>query len=342
MESNYGPKLKPSELRDFLLECMETGTPVMIWGYPGGGKSSIVNQIALSKKRLLHDIRVSQLESVDLRGLMRINAEGRTEWCPPVFLPKEENSVLLLDELNSGRPEVFAALYQLVLDGKVGEYRLPKGCWVVGTGNREGDRSIVNRMPVALELRFAHCELIYDQLDLEYWFIKTNQPIELVAWNRFRPDRMAAYDPTSPDKGKPVPRQWVSGAGFIKSYHQHKDLTRLTRAISSCVGEPDALECAAFIEDWKLLPDPRKVLAAPEKAQIPKKLSVLVSLGAALAKYVDKETVSAFYTYAGRLKDAGHAEHAVSMIQDALTRTPALQETAACSKWRVENGHLYA
>jgi MoxR-like ATPase len=293
------------------------------------------------RKRKTFDIRASQIESIDLRGCMRIKND-RTEWCAPVFLPSEENCIINLEELNSARPEVFAAFYQLVLDRRLGEYILPKGTWIVASGNRETDRSVVNRMPVALELRFMHCELIYDQNCQELWMIRTGQPIEMVAWNRFRPDRMAYYDPAEKSKGKPVPRQWEQVGKFVKLYHANKDLQRLQRSAAACVGEPDAIEFTAFIEDYKDLPDPRKVLADPAKAKIPKKLSVLVALTAALAKLVNETTAAAFFAYAERLMGESHTEHAIAMTNDAYTRSPKIKETVANSQWQVKYGHLYA
>ncbi|MCY4191208.1 MAG: hypothetical protein OXD42_07795 [Rhodospirillaceae bacterium] len=38
---------------------------------------------------------------------------------------------------------VQAALYQLVLDRKVGEYELPDGASVIACGNRKSDRGII-------------------------------------------------------------------------------------------------------------------------------------------------------------------------------------------------------
>ena len=48
---------------------------------------------------------------------------------------------------------VQAALYQLVLDRKVGEYELPEGAVLIACGNREIDRGVVHRMPTALAAR---------------------------------------------------------------------------------------------------------------------------------------------------------------------------------------------
>ncbi len=71
-------------------------------------------------------MRLSQLDPVDLRGVPAIKND-QTVWMPPVFFPKDPNSqgILFLDELNAAPPSVQAAIYQLVLNRRMGEYLLP-------------------------------------------------------------------------------------------------------------------------------------------------------------------------------------------------------------------------
>ena len=49
----------------------ETGhhTPVMLWGPPGVGKSQMVAQVAETNNIPVIDIRLSQMEPSDLRGI---------------------------------------------------------------------------------------------------------------------------------------------------------------------------------------------------------------------------------------------------------------------------------
>jgi MoxR-like ATPase len=78
-------------------------------------------------------VRLSQLDSVDLRGIPSIK-DSRTVWMPPIFLPTEGVGILFLDELNSAPPSVQAAIYQLMLDRKIGEYSMPEGWRIVCAG----------------------------------------------------------------------------------------------------------------------------------------------------------------------------------------------------------------
>ena len=85
------------------------------------------------------------------------------------FLPPSDDPgrwLINLEELPSAVPMVQAALYQLVLDRKVGEYELPEGASLIACGNRETDRGVVHRMPTPLASRFVHLEI---RVDAEDW-----------------------------------------------------------------------------------------------------------------------------------------------------------------------------
>jgi len=330
--------MKPSQLKEALQIMIKADQPVMIWGPPGSGKSSIVYQTADHLKRKVYEIRATLIDPVDLRGLMQI-VNGRTVWCPPIFLPSEEDCILFIDELPTAPPLVQAALYQLILDRKLGEYELPKGTRIIAAGNRETDRAAVQRMPTPLANRFTHLELEFDNKDLEAYMIEKNWPIELVAWNRFKPSRMSAFNPLATEKAQPTPRSWEFVGKIINTT---RDPFMLYELVKGTVGQADSLEFCAFIEDWKLLPDPRKILTDPDSAEVPNKISVLFSLCAALAKMVSNGQTSAFFKYAEKLKGKGYADHAAAMIHDATNRNPDLKETAGYISWVTKHGKLYA
>ena len=145
--------LKPSELTDTLSVLVEARQPAMIWGPPGCAKSQIAQQIASLAKRIYVDVRALLLDRVDLMGIPWRDEHGRTRWAPPSFLPPSDDTRLWLvnlEELPSAVPMVQAALYQLVLDRKCGEYELPEGASLIACGNRESDRGVVHRMPTPL------------------------------------------------------------------------------------------------------------------------------------------------------------------------------------------------
>lgn len=153
---------------------VQTVTP-FIWGKPGIGKSDTIRQICEKMGIDFIDLRLSQLESADLRGIpVPVESEGISKWFPPEFLPfkgikryEGTSGILLLDELNRARPDVLQAAFQLVLDRKVGMHELLDSWYIVAAGNLgEEDKTDVVEMDSALKNRFIHFHV---DVDLKVW-----------------------------------------------------------------------------------------------------------------------------------------------------------------------------
>ena len=76
----------------------------MLWGAPGIGKSQIIAQVASAHDVDIIDIRLSQMEPSDLRGIPFKNGE-LVDWSIPSLLPDEKRhgkqGILFLDEITS-------------------------------------------------------------------------------------------------------------------------------------------------------------------------------------------------------------------------------------------------
>jgi MoxR-like ATPase len=132
--------MKPSALFEGLHALISQRVPLHIWGACGVGKSQIVAQVAKSLSYRFIDIRAVQRGPVDLRRLPRITAD-RAEWAPPKFLPPGVDGILFLDELTSAPQMTQAGCYQLVLDDRLREYRLPDGWAVIAAQPLRSSRS---------------------------------------------------------------------------------------------------------------------------------------------------------------------------------------------------------
>ena len=71
--------MKPWKLYEALHALIADRVPLHIWGACGVGKSQIVSEVANDLDYDSLDVRVVQLDPVDLRGLPRI-AVTQTEW----------------------------------------------------------------------------------------------------------------------------------------------------------------------------------------------------------------------------------------------------------------------
>jgi len=73
--------IQHKELKNVLKICYEKQISIFLWGACGIGKSSIVKDVAKELGISIIDVRISQLEPSDLRGLPKIdNGERRIKW----------------------------------------------------------------------------------------------------------------------------------------------------------------------------------------------------------------------------------------------------------------------
>src|SRR5512134_2662413 len=234
--------MRPSHIaqildREFQAAAAGTHTPVMLWGAPGVGKSRIIAQIAARHGVPLLDIRLSQLEPTDLRGIPFRKGE-LVEWSVPSMLPDARRhgarGILFLDELTSASPTVSAAAYQLILDRRLGEYQVPPGWAIFAAGNRQGDRGVVYAMPSPLANRFSHLTVEVNIDDWAAWAFLAGMDERLIAFLRFRPELLFDFDPAQNPVVFPTPRSWEFAHRALRKF---EGTPRLLPALQSVVGE---------------------------------------------------------------------------------------------------------
>lgn len=240
------------DLETCLEEVIAEKHPTMIWGGPGLGKSSILQQISKRNEIPLVDLRLTLYEPVDLRGAMYIR-DNRTHNSIPSILPDPDDEgfgILFLDELSSAVPLVQTAAFQLVLDRRIGDYQLPENWAVVAAGNRKEDRSVVFSMPKPLENRFTHLTLDPDLPAWKVWAYKNNISEMIIAFLTFKEECFYKLDLNS--SAFPTPRSWEA-ANRIESMSLNE--SQKLSMIAGTVGEGTMQEYNAFKSVKSRLPN---------------------------------------------------------------------------------------
>ena len=85
--------LTPSAVEGALLACALSETATFLWGPPGVGKSEIARAVATRLGKAFVDIRLSQMDPTDVRGMpYKVEEDGVTvgvDWSPPLMFPKD-------------------------------------------------------------------------------------------------------------------------------------------------------------------------------------------------------------------------------------------------------------
>jgi hypothetical protein len=277
-----GRTLTSKEASVAIKHCFNKKRPVFLWGPPGIGKSELVEEMTRDMNGYMIDLRLSQMEPTDLRGIPFYNKDtGTMDWAPPIDLPTEELAnqypvvVLFLDECNSGAPSVMAAAYQLVLNRRIGNYRLPDNVVIVAAGNRESDKGVTYRMPMPLSNRFVHFEMKVDYESWLDWAVENKIHKDVVGYISFAKQDLYDFDSKSSSRAFATPRSWTFVSELLEGNPDEKTTTNL---VAGAVGEGLALKFMAHRKVAGKLPKPEDILAGKVKELETKEVSAMYSL----------------------------------------------------------------
>jgi hypothetical protein len=272
-----------AQARKSLLKAFRVQRPLFLWGPPGIGKSELVEGITNDLGGLMIDLRLGQMEPTDIRGIPFYNKDiGKMDWAPPVELPDEEMAkdypivVLFLDELNSAAPSVQSAAYQLILNRRIGKYRLPKNVVMVAAGNRESDKGVTYRMPTPLANRFLHQEMKVDFASWQEWAVTHKIHKDVVGYLSFAKQDLYDFDSKSSSRAFATPRTWSFVSELLEE--DDSDDNTLTNLIAGTVGEGLAVKFMAHRKISGRMPQPEDILSGKVTTLDVKEVSAMYSL----------------------------------------------------------------
>lgn len=241
----------------------------MLWGTRGVGKSSIVRQVAEQLGVPLVDLRLTTIEPVDLRGaIFADDRQARTVWFPPEFLPTPDQpaGILFLDELTAADQRLQISAYSLILDRRVGNYRLPDGWQVVAAGNASFHGAVSHDMGTALADRMFHFNV---QTAIEAFLahaVACDFAPEVMAYLKVRPDKL---DDTQAQLANDhligaSPRGWEDISNVLRS-----GLSEHTKRVfvQGRIGAANAAEFFGVLRELQAAVDVVELLAARPGAE---------------------------------------------------------------------------
>jgi len=297
-------QLTSKEVRSSIMRCFAVKRPAFVWGPPGIGKSELVESICEDLGGAMYDLRLGQMEPTDIRGIPFYNRDGNgiMDWAQPVDLPQGEQLVidaieagqfeleaekgtkvkdlpivvLFLDEMNSAPPSVLAASYQLILNRRIGKYKLPDNVVILAAGNREGDKGVTFRMPTPLANRFVHFEMKVNFDDWFEWAVKNNVHKDVVGYLNFAKKDLYDFDPKGASRSFATPRSWVFVSDLIAD--DGLDPRTVTDLVAGTVGEGLAVKFVAHRKVAGQMPNPLEILEGKVSKMEIKEISAMYSL----------------------------------------------------------------
>ena len=276
---------------------------LFMWGGPGISKSSLVEQVCNQLNYKLIDVRLTQMEPTDLRGIPvpsdGDNGEVVVKWAVPDFFPKRssnsrvcdlvdsitghkyDGAIILLDELPNAPPSVQAGSYQLVLDGALGSYIVPDNVFVMAAGNRETDKGCTFRMPSPLTNRFSHIEVKVDFGDWQTHALSMGFCNNTVGYISAFPHDLYDFDPLSASRGFPTPRSWEAVSDIMYGDPNLPEQVMLG-LIAGTIGDGVAIKFLEFCKMSTQLPRSEDILNGKVKILSTKETSLMYALTTSL------------------------------------------------------------
>lgn len=252
-------------------------------GAPGVGKSQLIRQIGEKYGYKVIDIRLAQMSEVEIGGLIYPNeSRTKTVWLSPEILPDEKrdgkNTILLLDEITSCSKRVQVAAYQLILDRRIGQYKLPEGTFVIALGNREDDDGVYIQLAGPLADRF---EIHYIEPNFEDWkndyALKNDVHHWVVSYLTFKPSALHNQAQQEGNMVFATPRSWVRVSDILKF---DSDISNpvIRHKIIGNVGEAEGIQFIEFCKKHATVVTADDFINGRAQAPgAPEELSILVN-----------------------------------------------------------------
>ena len=268
--------------------------PIMIWGPPGLGKSTVVRELAQELNIGFIDVRLAQRDPVDMRGLP-VPEKDRVKWLVSSEWPRDPDSkgIIMFDELTAADRTLQVASYEFILDRRLGDlYKVPKNWYIVAAGNRVEDKAVACNMSSALANRFLHVEVKAEVPSFIKWASCNNIHNSVINFIRYRPGKLFSQENEDLQRGWPSPRSWERVSTMVKIAEKNNAKDILDYALPGLIGEPTAAEFLTFLHTRFYMVenfDIKNKLLSQEDIPMPKKVDVLYACCGAIGYFIEME-----------------------------------------------------
>ena len=350
--------LTNDEYRDTYLAlniCINARVPVILWGPPGQGKTSVIKAIAKREERALEVLLASIREPQDFAGLPSIS-NGRATLVAPDWaqrLAEDGNGILFMDEVNTAPPAVQAALLRVSLDKVAGDCALGERTSIVAAANPPEQAADGWDLAPPLANRFCHlewslpAEVVRNGLSGEWptFVVPEVSPEKLEkaileeralvgGFLTARPDLTTVLPSGTSEQGRafPTPRSWntmIEASAWVTASGLDDSVRRMV--VRGCLGPGASTEYLTYRKNTDL-PQPEQILKDPAAMKVPKRADQVFVIGVGVMHAVRNNLTADRWHAAGevleRIATEGHPDIAVSFARGWLKNRPKVARGA--------------
>jgi hypothetical protein len=326
--------MRASLLKDTIKSTFPIQRTLCIEGSPGGGKTTIVHQVAEELDIPVIERHMPTMLVEDFGILFPKEGNGLEYKLPDWFPVKgkaPDKGILLFDDRNQASSDLQKVLANICQARTLHGTPMPDGWQVISTGNRQADRAGANRVLSHLRNRETVVELETHLDDWTTWALDNGVRSEVVSFIRFRPALLHDFDAQRDQNA--TPRSWVEGVSDVLGVCPTDAEFEMFKG---AVGEGAAAEFVGFLRIFRKLPNPDAVLMNPTTADVPSDPATLYALSGALAERATEGNFERVCTYAERMP----ADFSVLTVSYASRKKPELANTQAFTKWAMKHSDV--
>jgi len=249
--------------------------PLICYGTFGVGKSAVVrdksmeiaekkskefiewNKISREKKDLvmetpekyfvLIDIRLSEFDSSDIKGLPDFKGDNSVEWKIPFWAKLLENpksdGILFFDEINLATPLVISSTYKIIHDRVFSESKINDNWLILCAGNKDEDRAYTHELASPVRDRACEVELLPPSVDdWTDWATKNGIDSRIIGFINWKPSNLHKVDFDDGQKFT-TERGWERLNTLMSGLTDYKDIDLVS---GIAIGEGISREFLAF------------------------------------------------------------------------------------------------
>lgn len=329
--------------------CLTANVPVLLWGPPGVGKSTVIHETCTQLGLHCETIIASLCEPSDFAGLPIVDQTSTPPsavMAPPGWatrlaaLPTGEG-VQFFDEVSTASPSVQAALLRPVLDKRVGDLQLPQGIRTVAAANPTAIAADGWDLKPPMANRFCHLEwdlpasIVADGFSIGWPKVTLSAPDPAVgdkalidvkrtmaAFFMRRSELVNNVPTTDAEAGRafPTPRSWEAAAKvYAVAIGTRANANTIRIVVAGCIGDTAAHEFLTYLHHLDL-PDPEALLADPDAYAVPSDRGDLVyaiaaSVSFAATNHKSPERWNAWGMILAKTAEAQHADVAYTFAR---------------------------